>query len=148
MGVPRQLVSSISEFFNGPEPEVPPAESFLPPRLAAALVGGDPLHPTVYATLTAHDRVSGRRLYAAALRDLADLEWDQVASACGIEGIDPERQARAYAERGRGLWYKLGGWPWYHLPEHWQPKSREQWWLNPRVTSALAIWLGEVTTRP
>jgi hypothetical protein len=115
-------------------------ETFLPTRLAVALRTREPTAQGVYESLTEQDRVAGRRLYAAALRDIAGLDDDAIATAGGHECSNADRAARRDYEAGREFWNRLGGWPWLYFqggkpPDNWWTTSADQ-----RLAKAYTAW--------
>lgn len=129
-----------ADFVSGePAPSTAP-EAILPERLAVALTTGDPTSSTAYNTLGPQDRVAGRRLYAAALRDLAALDDDATADCCGIDCEDAPRAARRDYEVGRELWHKLSCWPWVYFPHGKPPDEWRDQGADALVAKAFAVW--------
>lgn len=91
-------------------------------------------------------RAKVRFLTAAALRDILNLDEREIAVQLEYEideveherDIERSRAARAAVEKGRGLWAKLGAWPWWcSRPPGTLPSD---WWHEAEVAKALHAW--------
>lgn len=141
LGVPQTRLFRIAENGALVFPKLPPLESVVSERLALALEAPRPL---AFERLGAHDWAAGRRLYAAALRDLAGLSEDEIAKACGFkeaETFGDPRNARDAVSRGRRTWHQMGAWPWSHLHPNGRPPAN---WRrdgpNSNLTTVFATW--------
>lgn len=135
LGVPRASLRPNGpgrfDFYPGKSPWSVPS---IPPKLAVFLETG---HQGAMWRAGAHEVTAGRRLYAAALRDILGMSEEEVAESCAWN----ERTTRRAIEKARPLWHELGGWPWCcfaagALPRDW--RSSELDWPVQRVFNA---WL-------
>jgi hypothetical protein len=112
-------------------PPVKPLDAVLRPRLAIAI---ETDHPQAHAELTAHDVTAGRRLWAAALRDLAGWTERQVATECLL----PERKVREAVRSARLEWHLAGAWPWSSLHPEGRPGTITL--RDARLSTVVRIW--------
>jgi len=129
--------------FGELHPCLEPVKDVLSPRytrLALALQTG---HPDAYEELGTQDRIAGRRLYAAALRDVVGLSREEVAEACAYTddgGAEVRRQIRP----ARKLWHRLGAWPWVCFKDGKPPNRwRQDWSGGTHAAMTLDVWKTE-----
>jgi hypothetical protein len=108
----------------------------LPHRLAVAIQATE--YPFAFELLQPHDRSAGRRLYAAALRDILGIRRRDVAAACGLS----LRETDDAISRAREDWSQLRGWPWWYFddrggkpPDDWHQRGG-----SAPVNAALITW--------
>ena len=89
----------------------------MPHRLAIALASG---YGAAYDQLTPGDRKFGRRLYAAALRDILGLKWKTIADLCEYRDA---YSAQHRAAEARPVWREIGAWPWSCFPARGVPPT-------------------------
>ncbi len=75
---------------------------------------------------------------AAAMRDLGDATYDEIANHCDY---GEERAARRAVQHGRKRWCRLGAWPWLHWIDG-RPDPG-QWWTGPTVGRTFGLWLAD-----
>jgi hypothetical protein len=140
LGVPNVRAVRFTE--SGRHKLSPPVESLLavlPHRLVLVLESWDPV---AFQQLRPQDHSAGRRLYAAALRDILGLPKEEVAKQCGYGGEDlGMRKAREAISRGRKLWSRVGAWPWWYFePAGQPPRNWHAHGGNVILDAALLTW--------
>lgn len=136
LGVPNAGSSLLGRRFQ-------PLRELIPSEAALALETG---HEVAVARLGPHARAALRRLYAAALKDVAGLTGSEVVDECGYSS-EPSA-FRAVAD-GRRAWQAAGGWPWVGFdskgrpPSSWRSQGAEDeladlfaWWRTGRISVA------------
>lgn len=104
-------------------------------RLALAL---DSQHDVAFDLLQRHDQAEWLRLFAAALLDIAALDRETIADACGYAD---DRTTRRAVAAGRRLWAQLPAWPWRHFaPTGRPPREWREQGGGHRLDISFSVW--------
>lgn len=100
-------------------------------------------NPRLKRLLGKHEQAAARRLWAAALRDIAALSIEGVGEACGYGSEDTAKKA---VTRGRQAWRLLRAWPWVEFtspgaapPRSWRQEPFER---GSAIDQSLRMWAG------
>lgn len=139
-GLPFQLFAPRPPVrYRGGEllPSAAPLEGMLPRRLAIAL---ETMHPLAFEELRDQDLAAGKRLHAAALRDVVGLSEEEVADACGFAGANATRTAREAVSAARPIWRAMAAWPWLEMEGGKPPADWRKTPFEPRFARSLQSW--------
>lgn len=140
LGVPNATLIRFTE--TGSHAFCPPVESPLAVLTHPLVLALETQDPIAFQELGKNDYDLGRYLYAAALRDILGRTEDEIAQLLGFNGADRERSARRAVSRGRKLWSRIGGWPWWYFDERdgQPPKGWRKLGGGPVLDAALCTW--------
>lgn len=117
-----------------------PRSCGITPLLVETLRTGN---PRLQRLLGKHEWAAARRLWAAALRDIAALSIGGVGEACDYGSGDTAKKA---VTRGRQAWRLLRAWPWVEFtspgaapPHMWRSEPIER---GSAVDRSLRMWAG------